>query len=61
MFKSILKYLDGKKTFIGFVLVTASSLVPEPTIKTILQVVGTMIGGTGAMHKVRKGELKTKK
>lgn len=58
MIKKFLKFIDGKKTIIGFTLVSTSQIIPDPTIKGILWVLGTVIGGTGAIHKYRKGELK---
>ena len=58
MLKKFIKLLDGKKTIVGFTLVSISQLIPEPTIQSILYMLGTIIGGTGAVHKYKKGELK---
>jgi len=55
-----IKFLDGKKTTIGFVLVAGSELVPDPLVSGIMKILGAAIGGVGVTHKVKKGELKLK-
>ena len=56
--KDTAKFFDGKKTVIGFSLVTISKVIPDPLISTILLVSGTLLGGVGVVDKVKKGELK---
>lgn len=53
-----IKFFDGKKTVIGFVLVAGSEIVPDPTISGIMKIIGTVIGGVGVGDKVRKKEIK---
>ena len=57
-FSATVKYLDGKKVVIGFLATQASEVVEDPTIKFILYWGGTLLGGTGVAHKIKKGELK---
>ena len=61
MIKAIWGWFNGKKTTIGFILETVGTgLISQyPTAGLILQVVGGALGGTGVVHKIIKGDLKT--
>ena len=57
-YKKAWNWFNGKKTTIGFALVSGSELIPDPKIKVAVQILGVVIGGTGVAHKLQKGELK---
>jgi len=58
MFKKIFNWLNNKKTAIGWSLVAVSEIIPNATISIILKVSGVIIGGTGVIHKIKKGDFK---
>lgn len=51
------KWLDKKKTAIGSLALIAAEVVPDPTVKAILQGVGIIFGATGVAHKLVKDDL----
>lgn len=56
---NIWKWLNGKKTLIGWALATAAPVIPQP-YGTAALILGGLLGGVGAVHKVKKGELNKK-
>jgi hypothetical protein len=56
--KDIWDFLDGKKTAIGTIMLTAAIYIEEPTIKAILTIGGQIFGGGGVVHKVKKSRNK---
>lgn len=50
------KWLDGKKTAIGFLLVTAAPYTGKYSV--ILETAGIILGGTGIAHKGVKSRVK---
>jgi len=53
--KNAWKWLDGKKTAIGTVLLIAANYIPpDKTAHIILSIAGQVLGGTGVMHKIKK-------
>lgn len=57
-YKKAWDWINGRKTAIGFTIVTASEFVADPKIQAGMKIVGVLIGGTGVLHKLKKGELK---
>lgn len=63
-----MSWLNGKKTVIGSMMLALAVWLPqlgiqEPWVPTVVQwlgIIGTMFGGTGIIHKQRKGELSAK-
>jgi hypothetical protein len=56
--KDAWNWLDGKKTAIGStLLVVAQVLPPHTTVHKVSLVLGTLLTGTGVVHKAKKGEL----
>jgi hypothetical protein len=53
--KNVYEFLDHKKVTIGWAMVAISNIVPDPTVKVILQVAGALIGGEGVVDNYRKG------
>jgi len=52
--KKIWNWLDGKKTILGLVCLQVAEVIDEPTAKSILQIAGWILTGTGAGHKLLK-------
>ncbi len=55
--KTILTFLNGKKTIIGLVLLQAATLpfmAEHPQIVTVMQWVGGVLTGTGITHRMFK-------
>ncbi len=59
MFKSIWKFLNGKKRRIALLAALAAQIIPEPTAKIILNGVAIILGGADAAQAtVGKGSIK---
>lgn len=59
--KKAWRFLDGKKTAIGSAMLIASNFVAKHTVAyQVLYYGGVLLGGTGLVHKAKKGEFKSK-
>jgi|GEM_PF-4838770 len=58
MFEKLKKLLDGKKTVIGSILLIASGLLEESSvIAKVIYIAGSLLAGTGIVHKKKKREI----